>query len=160
MYVCSIDGPGRVLYGALWFWHVAFLGESSHWTKCSEPDIARRRDLRATYLVRGPPVSKKRECCALTAVVRAPDDVGCPSVVRAAPVGTAGRCPRPQTQALLHSRYRSRSHDDHAPTQINAHRVLKLCLATLPTRIGRVPIADEQQGGSVVCRTVNGRVSL
>ena len=29
-------------------------------------DIARRRDLRPTQIVRGPPVSKKRECCALT----------------------------------------------------------------------------------------------
>ena len=48
--------------------------------------LALRRDLRATYLVRGPPVSKKRECCALTAVPRVHSTLVCviaPSHARA-----------------------------------------------------------------------------
>ena len=43
-------------------WLVAFLGQSSRVTLTDRSlcDIARRRDLRPTQIVRGPPVSKKR----------------------------------------------------------------------------------------------------
>ena len=79
------SGSSR-LYGLKALRLVALLGDSSPATKCSLRHLALRRDLRPTQIVRGPPVSKKRECCALTAVPRVHSTLVCviaPSHARA-----------------------------------------------------------------------------